>query len=253
MRLFSRVAAGERIVDSWYLKYGLSENPFSTTPDRFIDRLVGYDAILKEVFYRVEAGSIIFIKGEPGMGKTAVLYSILKWFPKENVIYLDCSKLKHEPNIEMIIRQRASLLRRLFNRMPSKAILLLDNVHNLSHRNNERIKNLFDMDVLKSVVFAGDGFTKASLSKSLKERISSVVLLEPLSSGEAVMMVRSRAPKLELLTDNAIAMIFEHCSHNPRASLKVCTSVCAYATSRGYPIIDEFFLERHLHMVGEEL
>ena len=238
-------------MDSWYLKYGLSKNPFSTTPDMFIDRLVGYDAILKEVFYRVEAGSIIFIKGESGMGKTAVLYSIQKWFPKENVIYLDCRKLKHDPNIEGIIKQRASLLRRFFNWMPSKAILLLDNVHNLSHRNNERIKNLFDMDVLKSVVFAGDGFTKASLSKSLKERISSVVLLEPLSSGEAVMMVRSRAPKLELLTDRAIAVLFEHSSRNPAEFFKTCSSVCAYATSRGYPAVNEFFLERHLHRVGE--
>ncbi len=238
-----------RTVDSWYLKYGLSENPFSTTPDRFIDRIVGYDTVLREVFYRVEAGSIIFIKGEPGMGKTAVLYSIMRGFPRENVIYLDCSNLKS--NIEGIIRQRAGLLRRLFNRMPSRAILLLDNVHNLSHRDNERIKNLFDLDVLKSVVFAGDGFTKASLSKSLKERISSVVLLEPLSPSEAVMMVRSRAPKLEMLTDGAIAALFERCSCNPRVFLRTCSSVCAYASSRGYPVVDEFFLERHLCAVED--
>ncbi|MBS3164285.1 ATP-binding protein [Candidatus Woesearchaeota archaeon] len=228
-------------MSQWYEKHGLSEDPFSTDPADFPDSLTGYERALEELAYHAEAGGMVFLKGEPGSGKTAMLFRLMGMFPRQHVVYVDCAKLPADINIIEVAKERGSFLRRLFNRMPHKAILLLDNVHNLSTRNNERIKNLYDMDVLKSVVFAGDGFTKASFSKSLRERISSVVVLEPLAGYQAVQLARKRFPQA-LLTDRAIVALFQAKAGNIREFLKGCGAVCAYATSRGLPSADEYLV-----------
>ena len=102
-------------------------------------------------------------------------------------------------------------------------ILLLDNVNNLSKKNNERIKYYYDQNYLRSVVFTCIRYSRTRFSDSLKDRIGSrIIKLNPLSEGDAIELIRNRIGNSKLLTDELIIEIFRRSQKNPKKLLENC-------------------------------
>jgi MoxR-like ATPase len=175
-------------MEQWYEELDFEENPFSTNPSDFVKNIVGREEVIDELIYRVRAGSMVFLEGEDGMGKTALLRLVIRKFKgKGKVIYVNCDKLEKELNIEeLLVMKNGFIQGMLMKKYPRGMILLLDNVSKLSEANTERIKYFFDEGHLKSVIFTGDKFNDAEFSESLKQRIAKTLKLEKLEEYQAV-------------------------------------------------------------------
>ncbi len=158
----------------WYEELDFDENPFSTNPKKFASHLSGMETVLEDVFYRVAAGSMLFVEGKNGSGKSSILWNVIKKYRgRGKIIYVDCSQIEKELNIEKLLVNKYGFIRgRIMKRKPKNMILLLDNIEELSPKNSERVKYFFDQGYLHSVVFAGVSYKKVKFSKSLKERIN---------------------------------------------------------------------------------
>lgn len=200
----------------WYEELDFDENPFDTNPIRFSNKLFGVDDIYEELVYRINAGSMVFIQGKKGSGKTALLWNIIKRFRgRGKVIYVDCGELESELNIEELLIRRHGLFGALFKTKPRGMILLLDNVSELSKRNMERVKYFFDEGYLHSVVFTGPDYAAVSFSRSLKDRIGKrVINLKELEPFQAVAAIRNRIGKIEIISDELIEEVFVKSGRN---------------------------------------
>ena len=216
----------------WYEELDFDENPFSTNPKKFANNLVGMETILEDVFYRVAAGSMAFIEGKKGTGKSSILWNIIKKYRgRGKIIYFDCAQLDRELNIEKLMVNKHGFVRgRILKKKPKGMILLLDNVDELSEKNSERVKYFFDQGYILSVIFAGDSYDKAKFSKSLRERIGKRIirtkLLEPY---QAISLVRRRISELDIISDEIIESIFKSSGKDPLKFLQNLDSIFSFA------------------------
>lgn len=210
----------------WFERLDFYENPFSVQPEKFLKQLVGVEQLLDDLFYRIDAGSMIFIEGDEGSGKTSVLRRAIKRFKgKKRVIYFDCQEIDSKANIEDLMQRRYGFFGKLFRLTPKNMILLLDNIA-LSTKNAERVKFYFDEGHIKSVVFAGKSHKSAALPRSVMNRIGTrIIRLKPLTEEEAVEVVRRRVGDA-LLTDEAlIKKIYKHSGKNIKKFLENCEKI----------------------------
>lgn len=209
----------------WFEELDFYENPFSTDPVKSAKKLVGADALLNELFYRVEAGSIMFIEGEDGLGKTSLLKQVIRRFKgKKKVIYFDCSEIDTKADIEALMQGRYGFFGKLLKIAPKGMIVLLDSA-SLSPGNIEKVKFYFDEGYIKSLVLTGRSYAAAKLPRSVRERIGSrVIRLSPLSDEQAVAVVRSRIGDT-LFTDEMIKKIYKQSGKNTKLLLGNCEKV----------------------------
>lgn len=216
----------------WYEELDFDENPFSTNPKKFANQLVGMETILEDVFYRVAAGSMVFIEGKKGSGKSSILWNVIKKYRgKGKIIYFDCAQIEKELNIERLLINKHGFIRgRILNKKPRGMILLLDNIEELSKRNSERVKYFFDQGYLLSVVFVGASYDKTKFSKSLKERIGSrVIRTMVLEFYQAVSLVRNRIGDLDIISDELIEDIFKSSGKDLFKFLQNLDSIFSFA------------------------
>ena len=216
---------------NWYEELDFEEDPFDTNPKKVADKLVGMDELLEEVFYRVAAGSMLFIEGKLGSGKSSILWNVIKKYQgKGKLIYFDCEQIEKDLNIENLMINKYGLLGRLLKKKPRDMILLLDNVSTLSKKNTERVKYFFDQGYILSVVFTGSNYSKLNFSKSLKERIGTRILkTKELEPYEAVALVRNRVGELDIISDDVIEHIFKNSNKNPLKLLQNLDKIFSYA------------------------
>ncbi len=194
----------------WYEELDFDENPFDTNPIKFSNKLVGMDEIFDELVYRINAGSMVFLQGKKGTGKTALLWRVIKKYRgRGKVIYVDCGALDTELNIEELLVRKYGIMGSLFRVRPKGMILLLDNISELSKRNTERVKFFFDEGYIHSVVFAGPDFGSVKFSKSLKDRIGKrIITLKELEPFQAITAVRGRIGETEIISDELIESVY---------------------------------------------
>lgn len=216
----------------WYEELDFYDNPLTTNPESFVNEVVGVDELQDELFYRVEAGSMIFVEGANGLGKTAILRSVIKRFKgRERVIYFDCEQV-NELDIEELMQKRYGLLGRLFKITPKNMIVLLDNVQFLNKKNSEKIKHYFDYGFINSVVFAGERYSKSALPVSVKDRIGKRVLkLRALTEEEAVGLINKRLENVSLISGELIKKIFKSSQKNTKKFIENCEKVCENAVN----------------------
>lgn len=209
----------------WWKKIDLSENPFSAPPEDY--EPLGLGKTVEEVVYRVESGSIVFIEGGKGFGKTSILKSLIRHFKgKGRVIFVDAAKIERDINIEKLMKERYGFWGRLLGVTPKEMILLVDNVQLLSKKNSERIKFYFDNNNLRSAVFTGDSYRRANIPLSLRERIGRrIIRLSPLSEEEAVEAVRARIGS-RLMSREILKKIYKLSGKNMAKFLQNCDSLC---------------------------
>jgi predicted AAA+ superfamily ATPase len=206
----------------WYEELDFDENPFDANPIRFADQLVGADDLFEELSYRINAGSMVFVQGKKGMGKTSLLWNLIKKYRgKGKVIYVDSEQLESELNIEDLLIKKYGFIGSLFKAKPKGMILLLDNVSELSKRNMERVKYFFDEGYIHSVVFSGTDYGAVGFSKSLMDRIGRrIIILKELEPFQAVTAIRNRIGDNELISDELIESVYTKSGKNMLSFLK---------------------------------
>jgi predicted AAA+ superfamily ATPase len=206
----------------WYEELDFDENPFDTNPTKFSDKMVGVEDVMEDLIYRVNAGSIVFLEGRKGMGKSSILWNVIKRYRGSGrVIYVDCEKLEAKLNIEELIKSKDGFFSRLMGNMPRNMILLLDNVSELSKRNMERIKFFFDEGYIHSAIFTGEAYANVKFSKSLKDRIGRrVITLKDLEPYMAVNLIRNRIGDTEMISDELIEDVYAKSGKSPLTFLE---------------------------------
>jgi len=212
----------------WWRKLGFYTNPFTIKPAVFDNKVFGQDKILEELYYKIPAGTMSFIEGPLGTGKTTIMKHVISKFRgKGKVIFFSCNRIDSELNLEELLRGKYGFWGRLMGLMPKEMIVLLDEAQQLSTANTERIKYFFDQGNIKSVVFTGVSYERCNLHESIKDRIGKDVLkLRELSDDEAILLIRNRIGETNLMSDEIVKKLWKLSNKNPRRLLQYSDMVC---------------------------
>ncbi len=236
-------------MDEWYEELDFEENPFSINPSDFVKNLVARDDLVDELVYRVASGTIAFLEGEEGSGKTSLLRAVIKRFKgRGRVIYVNCDKFKKKLNVEDLLVERNGFFSgKLLRKRPKKMILLLDNVQHLSYKNMERIKNYYDENFLLSVIFTGEDFGKIPFSDSLRQRMEGRVFKIPkMTDKQIVEMVRSRIGDIRFLSDEIITDVAKRSDNNPKRTLRSLDEISEFVVSLEEDIVTKAHVDEVL-------
>lgn len=210
-------------MSKWYEELDYEENPFTTEGQTY-----GFENLIDELDYAVNAGNMVLIQGDEGTGKTKLLKEVIKKYGGfRKVAYVDCKTTENEPNIELLLKRRNGIFGRVFNLKPKNMVVLLDNVDRLSEKNCERIKYYYDQNYLRSVIFSSSSGKPLQCSESVKQRINKTVKMKPLSDYEAVQMIREKVG--ELLSDHLIKEVYTLSDRNIKQFLLNCEKVSEVA------------------------
>lgn len=238
--------------EMWWRKLGFYTNPFTIKPAPFDNKVFGQDQILEDLYYKIPTGTMSFIEGKLGTGKTTMLKNLIdKFRGRGKVIYFSCNRIDTELNIEELLKGRYGFWGKMFGMMPKEMIVLLDEAQQLSSVNTERIKYFFDQGNIKSVVFTGTDYTNTNLHESIKERIGQDGLfkIKELTDDQAVAFVRNRIGNTALVSDEVIKKIWHLSSRNPRRLLQRLDRVFRYAVEN---MESEIKLD-HLNKIFEDM
>jgi len=199
------------------------KNLFNLNPLETDFELIGRDLETKEILYRILSSGMLLVEGNTGSGKTALLkYAIDNFKGKGKVIYLDCQRLNKRLNISDLLRKK-----------PNGMILLLDNVQELSKRNNLRIKDAYDKNSIKSIVFTTTDYDLINFTNSIKDRIgNNIIRLRKLNENESLEIIRDRFDNDDLISEDILKEIFVQAK-----SIKVfifkCNELIKYVLENG--------------------
>ncbi|MBN2454641.1 AAA family ATPase [Candidatus Woesearchaeota archaeon] len=209
-----------------------------------MNKITGFDEVIKELTYRVQAGSIVFVEGRKGSGKTTLLQAMISRFKgKKRVIYVDCSNVKSF-NIEEIMQKRYGIFGRLMRLNPKNMVLLADNVTELSKRNITVLQYFFDHNYMASIIFTGESYAKSKLPKSIKDRIGGRVVKVPKPTpAEAVEIAHQRFGWP--VSDEIVKKIYKS-SKSVADFIANCVKVGEYAEKNRINELDEKHLKEAL-------
>jgi len=216
----------------WWRKLGFYTNPFTIKPAVFDNKVFGQDKILEELSYKIPAGTMSFVEGPLGTGKTTIMKHIISKFRGQGkVIFFSCNRIDSELNMEELLRGKYGFWGRMFGMMPKEMIVLLDEAQQLSPANTERIKYFFDQGNLKSVIFTGTNYDNANLHQSIKERIGhdGLFKIKELTEDEAIALVRNRIGNSKIISDDVIRELWKISGKIPRRLLQRLDTVFKYS------------------------
>ncbi len=232
----------------WYKKLGFYNNPFSIKPAAFHSEVVGYE--LNGLFSKIESGSINYVKGNMGVGKTTILKNIISRFGgKGKVIYTSCNTSDRKTNFKKLLTG-TSFMNRLLSSPSKNMILLVDEAQDIKKQESSEVLRFFKKGNFKSVVFFGTEYPEdkfnPELSKLAKDNIQNLTKLKP---DYAVELVRKRVGTLEFISDATIKKIYRLSGFNPRKLLENCEDVFKHAVDSGA----EQITEKHIKSVVKEV
>ena len=216
----------------WWRKLGFYTNPFTIKPAVFDNKVLGKEKILEELSYKIPAGTMSFVEGPLGTGKTTIMKHIISKFRGQGkVIFFSCNRIDSELNMEELLRGKYGFWGRMFGMMPKEMIVLLDEAQQLSPANTERIKYFFDQGNLKSVIFTGTNYDNANLHQSIKERIGhdGLFKIKELTEDEAIALVRNRIGNSKIISDDVIRELWKISGKIPRRLLQRLDTVFKYS------------------------
>jgi Cdc6-like AAA superfamily ATPase len=232
------------MVKEWYKKQGFKANPLHTEA-RFNDPFLGYDVLLKDIEYRIDSGSIIFVDGK--LGKTALLMKIIDKFKgKGKVAYVNCEKVKDEPNIKRLLANgKRSILNQVVP-MKRDMIILMDNVNYLSADNTEKIKYYFDEGYIKSIVLTAQNYLQSHIPQSLRHRIGRrVYSLKDLTNDEITAIICERLDNSDFFPEELIRKVVSK-SKGLIEAMDICNSALMIMSNEDYSRMNEEIVDRVL-------
>ncbi len=219
-------------IKTWYNSLGFYTNPFSIKPAAFHDELFGYEDMLNKINSKMANGSIVFLTGQYGTGKTTILKRIIHRFKKQKkIIYYSCNQ-GDAIDFDKLLYSR-TFFRRLFHARQKRAILLLDEVQDMNKKDSDKLCEYFDKSFFKSILLTSMKANQVKFTDCLKELTQeNIFKISKLTKTEAVELVRKRVGNIEFLKDEVIEKIYS-LNSNPRAFLKNCEELCRYAHETG--------------------
>ena len=233
----------------WFEEFGFDENPFSTDPAFSARSSVGLDKPLAELYYYVNSGSIVFVEGAGGSGKSVLLQKLTRNLGRR-AVRVDAAA--SDVNVRAIVKSKTSLLDRLLGNAPKNIVLLIDNAAALSPHSLELVKYNYDNNHFGAVVLAGAAVKSSGLSPSVLDRIGNrVVRIAALAEEDALLMVRNRLGNSELFNEEVVRKIYKLSGKNARKFLQLCEGACKNAAAAKSSMIGEEHLGSLNKSVGE--
>jgi general secretion pathway protein A len=253
-----------------FLKFfGLTEQPFGVTPDpRFLYLSAAHREALASLYYGIEANrGFLGLIAKPGMGKTTLLFHLLEKFRTSAhtafIFQTQCNsreflrfllaELGYEGDSQDFVRLHEEFNRRLLQeaRAGKRMIVVIDEAQNLAPEVLETVRLLSDFETprakLMHIILSGqpqlaDKLASSSLAQ-LRQRVSILHGLEPLSSGEIKNYIEHRLKVAgyagdPLFTPDAYQTIGESTRGIPRNVNNFCFSALSLAYALQKKVID---------------
>lgn len=253
------------------LKYfGFQEEPFGVTPDpRYLYLSHTHREALASMEYGFQSNrGFIAMIAPPGMGKTTLLYRFLE-DARETVcsvflfdIDADCKPREFlgyvlreigitpgQSDSEMHEQLRAALIKE--TRAGRKFVVVIDEAQNLSDAVLERVRLLTNLETTRGkllhIVLSGQPLLSEKLMNAsliqLRQRISTICRLEPLSPRETVSYIDYRLKRAgyddaPLFTTEALRQISEASQGIPRTINNLCFSALSLCRALGSRLVD---------------
>lgn len=235
-------------MDTWYKQLGFYNNPFSIKPAAYHDEVLGTNGIVDQVLDKIRSGSVLFIDGEYGTGKTTILRKIINEFGgKKKIVYYSCNRSENGLDVQRLVKGGRGFFGKLFGSDPKNLILLLDEVQDLNKTDCEDLHKNFEDHTFKSIVLVSKDFKEVSFGNGLKDLIGkNVIKMKKFNSDEAAEFVRKRIGNLKILSDNVIKLLNKKVDGNPRKLLKSCEEVCKYAVENFEDEVNEEIVKKVL-------
>ena len=251
--------------------FGFQQEPFGTTPDlRYLyPSQTHREALASLEFGLLSNRGFTAMIAPPGMGKTTLLFRFLndvresartvflfdvdaECEPREFVGYIlrDIGIIPGQSSSEMHEQLTGALVKE--NRAGRKFVVVIDEAQNLSDAVLERVRLLTNFETstgkLMQIVLSGqpqlsDKLMKASLVQ-LRQRISTICRLEPLSTEETVAYIDYRLKQAgydgePLFTEDALKLITEASHGIPRTINNLCFNALSLCCALNSKQVDE--------------
>jgi len=219
----------------WYEDFGFKENPFIIKPAAFHDEMIGYEEKVDRLTDELEEGSVWFLGGKYGTGKTTALKRIINTFMGQGkLIYLSLNRSDRSVDFNRLLKRRGNILQRLMGLKPKDCTLLVDEAQRITSKDCDNIIDLYDSEHLKSIVFVSNKYDKVRFTDELKELIGKNIMhVGEITPDEAVDLARKRIDDLAFISDKLIKKVFEKSKNNPRRFLQNLEEVFRDAHSEG--------------------
>lgn len=210
----------------WFKKYGWKENPFSVKPTA--ERLVGLDKKRDKLLNFVHSGTICFLTGPAGVGKSSTLKWIQHNINKHTPIYIDAEQLGEDLfDLAEYLRQHRTLWETVMgHEYPKSVVVLLDEAHATEDKVKKALKLYWDHDYIKSVVITQIPSLK-NFSSSVRNRIGNrIIKLDKMDKKNIHKMIELRTEENNPFTKEALELIAKKSNHIPRKILENCEAIC---------------------------
>ena len=254
--------------------FGLRENPFGVTPDiRFLYQSHTHREALGSLINGIDFGfGFQVLIGQPGMGKTSLLFSLLERFrttahtaflfqpqsePQDllqSVLY-ELGTTSAETSLHKLFEQVNDVLYRA-TREGRRVILVVDEAQNLDYVVLEALRQLSNFETpdskLLQVVLAGQPQLAEKLAAStheqLRQRISAISRLRPLGLDETAAYIQHRLTTagysgIDVFTEHGVRLIWTRSKGVPRNINTLCFGAMVLGFAEGVKSIDERILE----------
>ncbi|HYK50461.1 MAG TPA: AAA family ATPase, partial [Terriglobales bacterium] len=254
--------------------FGLQENAFGVTPDpRFLFLSHTHREALAALVNGINCDfGFQLLVAQPGMGKTTLLFNFLEQFrstshtaflfqsqpnPCELLqsVLLELGTNSEETSIRKLSEQLNQVLARAA-RERKRVIVVLDEAQNLDFAVLESLRQLSNFETttikLMQVVLAGQPQLAKRLGlpeqEQLRQRISSIGRLSPLTVGETLAYIDHRLATAGykgdgLFTEDAVRNIWEHSRGVPRSINTLCFNAMLLGLAENAKLIDELIVK----------
>jgi len=210
----------------WYKKYGWDENPFSVKP--IAEGLVGLDEQRDKLLDFVHSGTICFLTGPAGVGKSSTLKWVQHNIKQHTPIYIDAEQLGDDLfDLSEYLKEHRTLWETVLgHEYPKSVVILLDEAHATEDKLKKALKLYWDHDYIKSIVITQIPSLK-NFSSSVRNRIGNrMIKLNKLDGKSVHKMVGLRTENKNPFTKEALNFIAKKANHIPRKILENCEAVC---------------------------
>lgn len=221
----------------WYKKYGWKENPFSVKPN---SELVGIGKEKKKILDFVDSGTICFLTGQAGTGKSSLLKWIQHNVKKQTPVYIDGEHMCGELfDLGEYLKQHKSLWESVLGyEYPKSVVVLLDEAHATEDRVKKALKLYWDHDYIKSLVITQIK-PLTNFTSSVKNRIGNrMIRLDKLDKKNIHDLIGLRTKGKNPFTKEAVNLIAKKSDYIPRRFLENCEAVCIAADKKRIEVSD---------------